>query len=345
MKVIKRTFLTAAVTLLAAVLCLFVTGIVLAACSDKVTLRFVTNGGTELESVEGAVGTAYRVPQDPEKEGYFFDGWYLQSDFSGERQELPDKMPDKSITYYAKYVPYAYLTLDPSGGTLSVTEHKIKPDTCLSEYLQDFVPQKEGLIFGGWLKDGTLLSSDARMPEGSLTLKAKYKANFEVNVYVQDPDSPEEFRKSEKWSKAGEEWEGTTLQAELPTDEHLFLDPEKQAVYQKTLSAGENVLEFYYLREAASIGFSVRMRDGTVKTKQVQTLFGAHVDLWEGPEADAGYLLYGWAESEDGNASMKVVESRVLNSSRSGKRRSVSSELGRESTKTPSAAGILPSRN
>ncbi len=302
MKVIKRTFLTAAVTLFAAVFCLLLTGLVLAACSEKVTLRFVTNGGTEVESVEGAVGAVYRAPSDPEKEGYFFDGWYLQSDFSGERQELPEKMPSKSTTYYAKYGKYVNLTLETAGGRLDAAEHRLKPKTNLSDYLKNFVPEKEGLVFGGWMKNGEPINENTLMPEEDLTLTARYKANFAVNVYVQDPDEPEKFEKSEIWSKSGADWEGKTLFPKLPEEDCFYLDPSKEATFQCVLGAGENILDYYYLREEIELHYTVTMPGGEVRTTSETSRYGAHASLWEGPSAAEGTILYGWAETENGSA-------------------------------------------
>lgn len=44
--------------------------------STKCTLSFETNGGTQITSVKVDYGTPYTLTQTPEREGYYFGGWY-----------------------------------------------------------------------------------------------------------------------------------------------------------------------------------------------------------------------------------------------------------------------------
>ena len=43
------------------------------------TIRFNTNGGTSVKSIKIKKGEAITLPDSPTKEGYIFDGWYLDS--------------------------------------------------------------------------------------------------------------------------------------------------------------------------------------------------------------------------------------------------------------------------
>lgn len=302
MKVIKRTFLTAAVTVFAAILCLFITGAVLAACSDVVTLRFETNGGTHLDSVEGVVGTSFVCPADPEKEGYYFDGWYLSSDFSGERQDLPDEMPTESRTYYAKYERYPVLTIDAAGGTLQKAKHLIKPGVNLYDYLHAYIPEKRGLIFGGWYLGDTLLTENAVMTTEDIMLTARYKAEYSVDIYLQHPDKPGEFERSEALSIRGADWDGETLFPELPALEYFVLDESKPVVRTRVLRSGENVLEFYFLREKVSLTYIANAPDGSEREESFETRYGAHITLPEGPFLPDGYEFFGWSKKRGGAA-------------------------------------------
>ena len=70
------------------------------------TMTFETFGGTSIDPIEAVGGETITPPADPEKEGFVFDGWYLDADCTGERQEIPDVMPDKDTEYYAKWLDW-----------------------------------------------------------------------------------------------------------------------------------------------------------------------------------------------------------------------------------------------
>lgn len=67
------------------------------------TMRFETYGGTEIEPITAVGGSMIFAPSDPEKSGSTFMGWYTDSKFSGEAVQIPNIMPNKNITYYAKF--------------------------------------------------------------------------------------------------------------------------------------------------------------------------------------------------------------------------------------------------
>lgn len=65
------------------------------------TVRFETNGGSEAASQNVAGNGTVKKPADPTKEGYVFDGWYLDSGLS-EIYDFNTKVT-KNITLYAKW--------------------------------------------------------------------------------------------------------------------------------------------------------------------------------------------------------------------------------------------------
>ncbi|MDE7406085.1 MAG: leucine-rich repeat protein [Clostridiales bacterium] len=67
------------------------------------TMRFETYGGTEIEPITAVGGSMIFAPSDPEKSGSTFAGWYTNSKFSGEAVVIPNVMPNKNVTYYAKF--------------------------------------------------------------------------------------------------------------------------------------------------------------------------------------------------------------------------------------------------
>ncbi len=76
-----------------------------AACEKQtVKLTFETNGGTQIEAIEAEVGEdiSSRIPSNPTKDGFEFNGWYLDSALK-QATTLPTTMPEKDTTFYAKW--------------------------------------------------------------------------------------------------------------------------------------------------------------------------------------------------------------------------------------------------
>ena len=77
------------------------------------TIKFVTNGGSDVKDMTGKTGDAIssRTMPTTAKSGHTFAGWYANAEFSGDAvTQLPAAFPAGTTTYYAKwnaiYVPY-----------------------------------------------------------------------------------------------------------------------------------------------------------------------------------------------------------------------------------------------
>lgn len=106
MKARKPIFVSVILALLAAVMLL------VAACGDDepktpktYTMSFSTDGGTEIEPIKAMGGSMIFLPSNPQKSGYTFVGWYADAECTGDAVEIPNIMPNKNVTYYAKFVP------------------------------------------------------------------------------------------------------------------------------------------------------------------------------------------------------------------------------------------------
>lgn len=62
-------------------------------------IKFVSNGGTNVELIQVEPGNDITAPPTPEKEGYEFTGWYIDRGLTSKYNF--SKMPDKSIVLYA----------------------------------------------------------------------------------------------------------------------------------------------------------------------------------------------------------------------------------------------------
>lgn len=89
-------------------ICLIAVAVLIAttavACNkkDEFTVSFVADG-LEIPSITAKAGSAITPPADPAKDGWTFAGWYDNAEFAGDPVTLPSVMPDRNVTYYAKF--------------------------------------------------------------------------------------------------------------------------------------------------------------------------------------------------------------------------------------------------
>jgi len=74
---------------------------------QDITVNFVTNNGTEVESQKGAPGMKLTLPELT-KEGYYFAGWYTDPEFT-DAFNL-SQFPEDSTTIYAKWIENGLIT-------------------------------------------------------------------------------------------------------------------------------------------------------------------------------------------------------------------------------------------
>jgi uncharacterized repeat protein (TIGR02543 family) len=66
-------------------------------------LTFDTNGGTDVVALREHSGNAITAPDDPTKDGYTFDGWFIDDECKNAFEF--DVMPASNTTIYAKWNP------------------------------------------------------------------------------------------------------------------------------------------------------------------------------------------------------------------------------------------------
>ncbi len=298
-------------TLLIAVCAVFVCTVMAfaAACGPKAyTLTFVTNGGTEITPITAEAGTAITPPSDPSRDGYSFDGWFETENFSGDAVEIPTTMPDRNITYYAKFteLPKAKLSLDAGEvGTLETSEFEVTVGTNVSEFLADIVPTVSGdVTFGGWFDGDVALSDKQTMPAEGLSLTAKYQVGFTVEVFLQDVEgdgyTQDESASFEQTGWLGDTVTGGSIDFDAPTG-YRFNSSRSQSI---VLGAGENVFRAYYDRSTYSVFYLANTPAGEEGSGEMQNETGvrngASVSVKESGFSVEGYRFAGWATSAGG---------------------------------------------
>lgn len=273
----------------------------LSACKKEATVKLVFDekGGASVADKELKVGTTYTLPT-PTYEGYSFEGWYTNADYTGE--PVTEVKATKGQTYYAKWVKLYTLTLDLNGGTMDKSSTvSIKQGANVYNALAEYIPTKTGLTFGAWFNGNNELSKDTTMT-ADLSLKAKYKVAYTVEIYKERLDGSG-FEKAD--DIVGYEYPGVEYSSEQKLEGFKEFKHDN-TVTDKVLSetATQNVFKHYYHRETYTVSFVPTYPDGTAgETKKLQGKYGAEVEIPSDYEY-AGYCLIGWSDVPQGEATL-----------------------------------------
>ena len=131
--------------------------------TNKYTITFDTNGGSEIAPITQDYGTEITAPDNPTRKGYTFKGW---------DKEIPETMPAENITVKAQWEINQYtITFDTNGGS------EIAPIT--QDYGTEITapdnPTRKGYTFKGW---------DKKIPETMPAENITVKAQWEINQYT-----------------------------------------------------------------------------------------------------------------------------------------------------------------
>ena len=126
--------------------------------TNKYTITFDTNGGSEIAPITQDYGTEITAPDNPTRKGYTFKGW---------DKEIPKTMPAENITLKAQWEINQYtITFDTNGGS------EIAPIT--QDYGTEITapdnPTRKGYTFKGWDKE-----IPKTMPAENITITARWK--------------------------------------------------------------------------------------------------------------------------------------------------------------------------
>ena len=128
--------------------------------TNKYTIAFDTNGGSEIAPITQDYGTEITAPDNPTRKGYTFKGW---------DKAIPETMPAENITVKAQWEINQYtITFDTNGGS------EIAPIT--QDYGTEITapdnPTRKGYTFKGWDKE-----IPETMPAENITVKAQWEVN------------------------------------------------------------------------------------------------------------------------------------------------------------------------
>ncbi len=289
MKRTKKVLLAIMLVCMSCLICVF-----MLACNSKPKMQysFETNGGEAIERIEVEEGKEFTLPV-PEREGYGFDGWYLNENLSGTSYEK--YVASENATFYAKWTKLATLTLELDGGTFAASSYQVKVGENVSAFMQALgVPTKSGLEFGAWFTGNVELTKTAKMPEAGLTLMAKYKVGYTVEIYKQTLDKT-------GYEKEAEDIKGSAYVGTEFTSTQKFVGfteaETENTVSTLTLSANasENVYKHYFDRESYTVSFVSNYPDGTNNDRtELSVVYGESVEVVSDFTCE-GYCLVGYS--------------------------------------------------
>ena len=115
---------------------------------EKSVLTFNSNGGTLVESIATFNNVAITAPNAPEKDGFFFEGWYVDEALTQEFDFSAGLT--KSITVYAKYSKGVTITYESTGDSV-VPSDFIRPNAAFAA--PEIIPVSSTQYFAGWFAD------------------------------------------------------------------------------------------------------------------------------------------------------------------------------------------------
>lgn len=301
MKNLRKIFILVLLVVLTATLSLFAV-----ACKGKqAKLSFETNGAEAIETVKIDKETAYTLPVPARGEDYSFEGWYLSEDFSG--SAVTEVTLSENTTVYAKWEKLYAVTLDLSGGSLSTTKLYLKKGASVYDAVSTLTPTKSGFRFGAWFNGKAEVAKNLKMSDSDMTLTAKFKAPYTVEVYKQKATLDGYDVESEVYY----EYIGNTVDYTGSVNgftEVLKADTLKSLVINEVNPS----IKVYYDRNKVSVSFNPNYPDGSLsESTRVETYYGAEIANVDDYYFEcAGYYLKGWATSQNGEI---VYKSNFIN--------------------------------
>ncbi|MBO6133155.1 MAG: InlB B-repeat-containing protein [Lachnospiraceae bacterium] len=149
------------------------------------TVGFDSNEGTPIYPQQVSENGLVEEPVNPTKNGYVFNGWYVDSGFTTPWDFDHDRV-SSNLTLYAKWTeiakePEVFTVTFNTGDGSAVTPQKVEAGSLVSRPAD---PAHEKFIFSGWYKNPTLTQLwdfDADKVTSNVTLYAKWVENETEN--------------------------------------------------------------------------------------------------------------------------------------------------------------------
>ena len=244
--------------------------ILLVGCGTQATISFDTNGGSPIDDITFTVGEGVDMPDNPTKEGYQFEDWYIDKDLTNLLVDIQNIEED--ITLYAKWSELEYTVTFYSG--------EDQEDAVTTKYGEEAIapiPEtKEGYTFTGWDNDFSNVTSDmdvnAEYSKNSFSVTFRYGDDQEEVVTTKYGEGAIAPTNTEKDKYIFEKWD---------TDfSKITSDLVVNAIYNIDITQTEYTVSFHYADD---------------QTTEVTVKYGLSAQAPIGDELNkTGYNFTGW---------------------------------------------------
>lgn len=262
----------------------------------KFELEFITNGGNNIEAVMIKNKTDYTLPT-PSREGYMFEGWYTNSQFTG--NVVTTVTISENTKVYAKWKELCKITLNLNGGTCNTTIVYGQEGESVVSLLRGIVPSKSGVEFGGWFIGEVEVNENTKLTMSGLTVNAKYKAQYTVEIYKQKLNSDD----YELEIVTDTAYVGKEISSDVPcTGFTLVNKQDSNSTITVSDNSSNNVMRVYYNRNSYNVSFNSNYPDDSLtnETTTVNAIYGEKINLPTVEYECMGYYLLGWSTAKDG---------------------------------------------
>ena len=230
----------------------------------------------------------YQLPT-PTKEGYTFEGWYLDKGFITLYDYLKIKEDDRTVELYAKYFINEYkIQYNISGDEVESKYYNYE------DYIAEFIPDKEGFIFEGWYLDKEYKNEFLyyTMPAENINVYAKWsEVPLKETYLIFNPNNGEYYDPVLVDEETIIEYVLPTPTKEGYTFEGWYLDKEFENEYLvDNINFDLGTILLYAKYSINSYTLTIYKNDQEKVEEQV--LFGSSIDL---PELnDENFIFNGW---------------------------------------------------
>ena len=128
-------------------------------------ISFNSKGGSEVKSQIVKAGSAVEKPDNPQRDGYTFDGWYLK----GKEYDFSEPVYN-DITLMGRWTKPAKYTLTYPDGSTVTTDDKAEALSLLDKWVlldEDLATDENGqIILEDWMRSGQIKIVETEAPEG-----------------------------------------------------------------------------------------------------------------------------------------------------------------------------------
>ena len=252
------------------------------------TISFETGGGTAVSDQTVVHGGKISVPQNPEREGYVFTGWY----FNGTAWDFEEMTVSGGMTLVAGWKAREYnVKFDPNGGS-AVAEQSVVYNGTATMPEQ---PVREGYVFEGWFSGETQFDFAAAIT-GDVTLTAKWSPREYSISYVLGGGT------NAAGNPSGYTVESDTITLGAPTREGYtfagWYDAEENGNLVTQIAAGsKGNITLYAAWQANSFEVDFVANGGTLDGADTQKVTAGGTVAYAEPVRE-NYLFVGWFTDE-----------------------------------------------